>query len=103
VNAPSGTARARAFARFAALHGIKASVEHSALHPAGTRAMVSGQVGAALLPEFAAVAVPRARVSTFDVTGSYLLRLFRRRSADRSVPAVDAAAAASQKDPSESV
>lgn len=94
VNAPAKTARARAFARFAAAHGITPSIEHSALHPAAARAMVAGQVGAALLPEFTAVTVPHATVCAFDVPGSFLVRLFRRIAADRSVPAVDATVAA---------
>ena len=94
VGAPAHTARGRAFARFAAEHGVTPGVEHSALHPSAARAMVAAQVGAALLPEFTAVTVPRATVCAFDVPGSFLVRLFRRRMSDRSVPAVDAAAIA---------
>jgi DNA-binding transcriptional LysR family regulator len=94
VGAPAGTARAHAFARFSAAHGVSPSVEHVAGSQMAARAMVSGQLGAALLPEFVAVAIPRARVCDFEVPGSFLVRLFRRRLSDRSIAAVDAAAMA---------
>ncbi|MBS2549297.1 LysR family transcriptional regulator [Catenulispora sp. NL8] len=94
VGAPAGSARVRAFGRFAAKHGITPSVEHLAVHQMTTRAMVSAQLGAALLPEYIAATTPGATLCDLEVAGTYLVRMFRRRLTDRSVPAVEAAASA---------
>lgn len=94
ISWPPDSPRGRAFARFAARHGITPTVEHRATHAGTMRAMVAGQLGAALLQQFAAVTVPRARVCGLTVPGTFLLRTFRRRPPDRAVPAVEAVAAA---------
>lgn len=94
VGAPADSARGRAFARFAAAHRITPSVEHLAVQQNTTRAMVSAQLGAALLPEYIAATIPGGRLTDFPVAGSFLLRVFRRRLTDRETPAVEAVTAA---------
>ncbi|MEY9908450.1 DNA-binding transcriptional LysR family regulator [Catenulispora sp. MAP12-49] len=94
ITAPAGSALERAWSRFAAAHGIRPGVEHLAVHQITTRAMVTAGLGAALLPSYSGATTPGAKLSDIEVPGWYLLRMFRRRLSERSVPAVEAVASA---------
>jgi DNA-binding transcriptional LysR family regulator len=88
---PEHTAGARAFARFAALHGIEASVRHQARQPTAVRVLVAGGLGAAVLPAFVATRLPGAVVSTLEVPGRAVIRLLLRTGPGGPSPAVRAA------------
>lgn len=94
IGAPPGSARARAFARFAAAHGVTPGFEHVAVLQRTTQTMVSAGLGAAILPEYLAATIPGAAMTELEVPGTFLARIFRRHLSDHSVPAVEAVTAA---------
>ncbi len=78
ISAPAHSARGRAFARFANAHGVVPSVEHLADHVVAVRALLAGQVGAAILPAFLAAQLEHVTVTTLPVTGSLIARTLHR-------------------------
>lgn len=91
VVGPEYSATGRAFARFAALHGIVPSVRHQARQPSAVRALVVGGLGAALLPMFVAAPIREAVAGRFAVPGRYLVRVLMRTGPGGPSPAVRAA------------
>ena len=91
VVGPEYSATGRAFARFAALHGIVPSVRHQARQPSAVRALVAGGLGAALLPTFVATRLREAVAAPFPVPGRYIVRVLMRAGPGGPSPAVRAA------------
>ena len=91
VVGPEYSAIGRAFARFAALHGIVPSVRHQARQPSAIRALVAGGLGASLLPMFVAVQSREAATAPFPVPGRYIVRVLMRTGPGGPSPAVRAA------------
>ena len=91
ISGPSGSANGRAFARFVGEHGITPARTHIAARPSTLRAMLAAGLGAAVLPQFAAVRTPGVAVCGFAVPGSFVLRMVRRQG---PVPAVEAVVSA---------
>jgi DNA-binding transcriptional LysR family regulator len=88
---PEYSAGGRAFARFAALHGIVPSVRHQARQPSAVQALVAGGLGAALLPMFVAARLREAVAGPFPVPGRYIIRVLMRAGPGGPSPAVRAA------------
>lgn len=94
VDAPPDSARGRALARFAALHGLVTGGGHQAHSNLSVQALVAGGLGAAILPAFTAGRLLHATVTGIPVPGQYLLRALHHGS--RPTPAVRATLAALQ-------
>ncbi|MFJ6135502.1 LysR family transcriptional regulator [Kitasatospora sp. NPDC092286] len=92
IGAPEQSARARAFARFAAAHGVVPSVEHVAEHPTALAALLAGQAGALIMPAYHAALLDRAKVAGLPVTGSLITRVLHRTGHAPGAPAARAAA-----------
>ncbi|MFF1646068.1 LysR family transcriptional regulator [Streptomyces sp. NPDC058240] len=78
ISAPAHSARGRAFARFASVHGIVPSVEHLADHMISVQTLLAGQLGAAVLPAHFAARLEQVTVTTLPVTGSQITRTLYR-------------------------
>ena len=91
VVGPDYSATGRAFARFAALHGIVPSIRHQVRQPSAVRALVVGGLGAALLPMFVATPIREALAGPFPVPGRYMVRVLMRTGPGGPSPAVRAA------------
>ncbi|HWG27859.1 LysR substrate-binding domain-containing protein [Actinospica sp.] len=88
---PGHAAGARAFARFAALHGIEPSVRHQARQPSAIQVLVAGGLGAAVLPAYVATRLRGAVVTGLAVPGQTVVRLLVRTGPGGPPPAVRAA------------
>ncbi|MEU6017871.1 LysR family transcriptional regulator [Streptomyces sp. NPDC047515] len=78
ISAPAHSARGRAFARFAGVHGVVPSVEHLADHMIAVQALLAGQIGAAVLPAHFAAQLEQVTVTALPVTGSQITRTLHR-------------------------
>ncbi|MDH6578543.1 LysR family transcriptional regulator [Kitasatospora sp. MAP5-34] len=87
ISAPAPSARGRAFARFASAHGIVPSVEHLADHVIVVRALLAGQVGAAILPAYLAAQLEQVTVTGLPVTGRLIARTLYRTGHDTAAAA----------------
>ena len=87
---PAHSASGRAFARFAALHGLAPSTRHQARQPSAVRALVAGSLGAAVLPMFVATRLGEAVVAPIPVPGMYIVRVLMRTGPGGPSPAVRA-------------
>nr|AUV64172.1 putative RuBisCO transcriptional regulator [Streptomyces citricolor] len=94
LSAPAHTARGRAFARFAAAHGIVPSLEHLAEHPGAVQALLAGQLGAVIMPAYFAAQLERAKVTGIPVPGSLIARVLHRTGTAGGAPAARAVVAA---------
>jgi DNA-binding transcriptional LysR family regulator len=90
ISAPVHSARGRAFARFAATHGIVPSAEHLAAHPSAVRTLLTAGLGAALLPAYFAARLTDARVTEVPVSGLFVSRLLYRTGPAGAAPAAEA-------------
>ena len=97
IGAPAQSARGRAFARFARAHGVTPSVEHLADHLVTVRALLAGQLGAAVLPGYLAAQLDQVTVTTLPVTGSQITRTLYRTGHGGSAVAARAAVDALQQ------
>ncbi|MEW1864429.1 LysR family transcriptional regulator [Streptomyces sp. NPDC088194] len=97
ISAPAHSARGRAFARFAAAHGVTPSVEHLADHVIAVKAMLAGQVGAAVLPAYLAARLDQVTVTGLPVTGSQITRTLYRTGHGDGATAAKAAVDALQQ------
>ena len=88
---PDHSATARSFTRFAALHGIEPSVRHQARQPSAVQVLLTGGLGAAVLPAFVATRLRDAVVTPVQVPGSYIVRVLMRSGPGGPSPAVRAA------------
>jgi hypothetical protein len=78
IVAPEHSASGRAFARFAALHGLEPAVRHRARQPSAVQVLLAGGLGAAVLPTFVATRLRQATVTDLPVPGHYLVRMLMR-------------------------
>ncbi|GAA2413945.1 hypothetical protein GCM10010433_11270 [Streptomyces pulveraceus] len=78
ISAPAHSARGRAFARFASVHGVVPSVEHLADHMIAVQALLAGRLGAAVLPAHFAAQLEQVTVTALPVTGSQITRTLHR-------------------------
>jgi DNA-binding transcriptional LysR family regulator len=78
IVAPPHAASGRAFARFAAEHGLEPSERHRARQPSAVQVLLAGGLGAAVLPAFVANRLRDAVVTEIPVTGRYLVRILLR-------------------------
>ncbi|MEE1840504.1 LysR family transcriptional regulator [Streptomyces sp. NPDC007076] len=78
ISAPAHSARGRAFARFAGVHGVVPSAEHLADHMIAVQALLAGQLGAAVLPAHFAAQLEQVTVTALPVTGSQITRTLHR-------------------------
>ncbi|MFJ3712962.1 LysR family transcriptional regulator [Streptomyces sp. NBC_01387] len=97
ISAPAHSARGRAFARFASAHGVTPSVEHLADHLITVRALLAGQLGAAVLPAYLAAQLDQVTVTTLPVTGSQITRTLYRTGHGDTAAAARAAVDALQQ------
>jgi DNA-binding transcriptional LysR family regulator len=81
ILAPEHAASGRAFARFAALHGLEPAVRHQARQPSAVQVLLAGGLGAAVLPAFVAARLRKAVVTDVPVPGRYLVRILMRTGA----------------------
>lgn len=97
IGAPEGSARARAFDRFAAEHGVVPSARHVAAQPSAVQALLDGRCGAVILPSFLAERLRDARITRLPVSGSYIVRVLRHSGPGGPAPVAQAAVWALQQ------
>ncbi|GAA1979925.1 LysR family transcriptional regulator [Kitasatospora viridis] len=78
IGAPPQSARGRAFARFAAEHGLDPAGAHLAEHPAAVIALMAAGLGAVVAPTFLAAQLPRATTTALPVGGTLITRVLHR-------------------------
>ena len=94
IGAPDYSARGRAFARFAKIHGITPSAQHIARYFYAVQSLLAAGHGAALLPGSFATRLRRVQVTELQVPGRLILRVLMRSGPHGPSPVALAAAVA---------